>query len=74
MLTLEATAVAVATLSGLATGIGEALTWFWGIFTDLMQSIASNPLMLWGVGFAIVAGVIGLALKVVRKFGIKSRR
>ena len=66
--------VAIASLSSLATSIGTAATWFWGVFTDLIVTIASNDLMLWPVVFAIVAGTVGLAIKVVRKFGLKGRR
>lgn len=66
--------VAIASLSGLATSIGTAATWFWGVFTDLIVTIASNDLMLWPVVFAIVAGTVGLAIKVVKKFGLKGRR
>lgn len=67
-------AVTIASLTEIASGIGTALTWFWTIFGDLVNSIASNSLLLWGCGFAIVTGAIGLAVKVIRKFGIKSRR
>lgn len=66
--------VTLATLSNLATAIGSALTWFWTIFTNLINSIASNDILLWSVGFAIVAGAVFAAVKVIRKFGIKSRR
>lgn len=66
--------VAMATLTQLATDIGTAATWFWGVFTDLIEMISSNNLLLWPVVFAIVAGTVGLAIKVVRKFGLKGRR
>lgn len=68
------TTVALASLASLASAIGEAATWFWGVFTDLIETIASNDLLLWPVIFAIVAGVTGLAIKVIRRFGIKGRR
>lgn len=68
------TTVAIASLSNIATGIGPVSTWFWGIFTDFVDMIAKNDLLLWMVIFAIVAGTVGLAIKVVRKFGIKGRR
>ena len=63
-----------ADLSSIITGIGNVSAWFWGSFTDLVDMIGSNSLLLWSVIFAIVAGSLGLALKVVRKFGIKGRR
>lgn len=66
--------VTLASLAGIATAITSAATWFWGVFTDLIETIASNDLLLWPVIFAIVAGVTGLAIKVVRRFGLKGRR
>lgn len=64
----------MADLSGLATDIGSVSTWFWGLFKDFIEMISSNNLLLWSVAFAIVAGSVGLAIKVVRKFGLKGRR
>lgn len=68
------TSVAIASLTELIGGIKPALTFIWSIFSSLVNTIASNPLLLWSVGFAIVAGAIGIALAVVRKFGLKGRR
>ncbi len=64
----------MADLTGLATDIGSVSTWFWGLFKDFIEMISSNNLLLWSVAFAIVAGSVGLAIKVVRKFGLKGRR
>lgn len=66
--------VTIASLTEIASGIGSALTWFWTIFGTLMDTITSNPLILWSVAFAIVSGAVLLAIKVIRRFGIKSRR
>ena len=66
--------VSIASLTDLIGGIKPALTFIWSIFTNLVNTIASNPLLLWSVGFAIVAGTIGIGLVVVRKFGLKGRR
>lgn len=66
--------VSIASLTDLIGGIKPALTFIWSIFTNLVNTIASNPLLLWSVGFAIVAGTIGIGLAVVRKFGLKGRR
>lgn len=71
---MESTTVALATLTDVATSIGTAATWFWGVFTDLIETIASNDLILWPVILAIVSGAVGLAIKVIRKFGLKGRR
>lgn len=64
----------MANLADLASDIGSVSTWFWGLFKDFIEMISSNNLLLWSVAFAIVAGSVGLAIKVVRKFGLKGRR
>lgn len=64
----------MADLSNIVSGISSVSTWFWGLFTDFIEMIATNDLLLWSVLFAIVAGSIGVAIKVVRKFGIKGHR
>ena len=66
--------VTLASLTELISGIGSAMTWFWGIFTDLINTVATNSLLLYSVGLAIVIGTIGIGFKVVRKFGLKGRR
>lgn len=66
--------VAIASLTDLASSIATAAAWFWGVFTDLINTIATNNLLLWPVIFAIVAGTVGLAIKLIRKFGVKGRR
>lgn len=70
----DTTSVAIASLTELIAGIKPALAFIWSIFTNLVNTIASNPLLLWSVGFAIVAGTIGIGLAVVKKFGLKGRR
>lgn len=64
----------MADLSSIVTGVGSVSTWFWGIFDDIFDFIVSNSLILWPVIFAIVAGAIGLGIKVIRRFGIRGRR
>lgn len=64
----------MADLAGLATDIGSVSTWFWGLFQDFIGMISKNNLLLWAVAFAIVAGSVGVAIKVVRKFGLKGHK
>lgn len=64
----------MASLSNLATDIGSVSEWFWGLFQDFIEMISSNNLLLWSVAFAIVAGSVGVAIKVVRKFGLKGHK
>lgn len=66
--------VTIAALTNVASGIGSAATWFWGVFSDLINTIATNDLILWPVILAIVSGTVGLAIKVIRRFGLKGRR
>lgn len=66
--------VAIASVTDLIGQIKAALSFIWSIFGNLVDTIASNPLLLWSVGLAIVCGAIGVGLKVVRKFGLKGRR
>ena len=64
----------IASVTGLIGQIQAALQFIWGIFENLVSTIASNTLLLWAVGLAIVCGAIGVGLRVVRKFGLKGRR
>lgn len=65
---------AIASLTDIVTGIGSVSTWFWGLFQDFLDMITENSVLLWAVAFAIVAGSVGLIVKVVRKFGVKGHR
>ena len=64
----------IASVTALIGQIKAALQFVWGIFENLVNTIATNPLLLWAVGLAIVCGAIGIGLRVVRKFGLKGRR
>lgn len=64
----------MADLSSIVSGVGSVSGWFWDIFGDIFNVIVSNSLILWPVIFAIVAGAIGLGIKVIRRFGIRGRR
>jgi len=64
----------MATFTDILAGLGSITPWFWARFTDLIDLITGNSLLLWSVVMAIVAGSVGLILKVVRRFGVKGRR
>lgn len=66
--------VTMANLSGLATDIGTALTWFFGIFTNLIETVATNNILLWSCILAIVAGAVFFGVKLLRRFGLKGRK
>ena len=64
----------MADLSSIVSGIGDVSTWFWGRFTDFLGIITSNSLILWAVIFSVVAASIYGLLKVIRRFGVKTKR
>jgi len=66
--------MALATFTDIIAGLQMVSAWFWLRFTDIIDLIAGNSLLLWSVVMAIVAGSVGLIMKVVRKFGVKGRR
>ena len=68
------TSVTIANLSSLIGGIKAALVFIWSIFETLVNTIASNPLLLWSTGLAIVCGTVLIGIGVVKKFGLKGRR
>lgn len=66
--------VIVADLGSVVSGITSVSDWFWGLFTDFFTMITTNAVLLWPVIFAMVAGSVYLAVRVIRKFGLKGRR
>ena len=64
----------IASVTAVIGQVQAALQFIWSIFGNLVETVASNPLLLWSVGLAIVCGSIGVGLRVVRKFGLKGRR
>lgn len=64
----------MADMSSIISGVGSASTWFFGLFSDMIDMIVANNLLLFSVLFAIVAGTVGLVIRVIRKFGLKGRR
>lgn len=71
---METSTVQLADITTLIEGIKAGLSFIWSLFGDLVNTIASNPLLAWSVGLAIVCGSIGIALAVVKAFGLKGRR
>lgn len=65
--------VGFASITTIVQGISTVGSWFFGLFTDFVNMIGSNSLLLYTVIVAIAVGVVGLLYKVVKGFGIKSR-
>lgn len=74
MITMETTPVSLANIANLVSGMKEAMAWIWSLFTRIVETIASNDLLLYPVLLFIVTGAIALVIKIVRAFGMKSRR
>lgn len=66
--------VYMAVLTTLISGITEASTFIFGLFTDFIDMIATNDILLYLVLFSMVAGSVGLVISLIRRFGLKGRR
>ena len=55
-------------------GVGSAGQMVWGLFSEFLTMITSNALIFIPVGLAVLAGGIGIAVKMVRKFGVRGKR
>lgn len=64
----------MADLSNLITNLGTGITWLFGMFNRFITEISSNDLLLYPVLVFLVMGAITLVIRIVRKFGMKSRR
>lgn len=64
----------MADLSNLITNMGVGIKWLFGMFTSFINEIASNDLLLYPVLLFLVMGAVTLVIRIVRKFGMRSRR
>lgn len=64
----------MADLSGLISGMGSASTWIFSLFNRFIQTITNLDLLLYPVLLAIVIAAVYLVIRIVRKFGMRSRR
>lgn len=60
-------------LKTLIDGIQSAATWIFSLFAKVVDTITSQPLLLYPVLFFITMGAIGLVIGIVKKFGMKPR-
>lgn len=61
-------------ITGIITSITTVSTWVWGLFSDFLGMIIANPLIAFPILFAILAGGVGVVLKMVKKFGVRGKR
>ena len=64
----------LAPLENLIGGIKAAVAWIFSLFSKFITIISSNDLLLYPVLLCIVISAVSLAIKIVRKFGMKSKR
>ena len=65
--------VSLATLDTLIAGIKSAIAWIFSLFARIVSTISTNDL-LYPVLLCMVIAAVTLAIRIVRKFGMKSRR
>lgn len=71
---MEGPSVDLATLDTLIAGIKSAIAWLFGLFARVVNTIASNDLLLYPVLLCIVISAVGLVIAIVKKFGLRPRR
>lgn len=71
---MEGPTVDLATLDTLIAGIKSAIAWLFGLFGRVVNTIASNDLLLYPVLLCIVISAVGLVIAIVKKFGLRPRR
>lgn len=64
----------LATLDSLISGIKVAIAWIFGLFGRVVNTIASNDLLLYPVLLCIVISAVGLVIGIAKKFGLRPRR
>lgn len=55
------------------SGLTSVANFFWGLFGDFLGMILSNYLIAFPILLAVLCTAVLLVVKLVRKFGIKSR-
>ena len=50
------------------------VTGFFDTFVDFINFVTNEPLLMFGLSFAAVAGLTGLIFRASRRLGFKSRR
>lgn len=64
----------VESVQSIITGMGTAGAFVWSLFTQFLSVITENALIFVPVLMAILFGAIGIAVKVLRRFGVKGVR
>lgn len=70
----DAGEISLASLDTLIDGIKAAIAWIFSLFARIVTTISTNNLLLYPVLLCMVIAAVTLAIRIVRKFGMKSRR
>lgn len=70
----DAGEISLASLDTLIDGIRAAIAWIFSLFARIVTTISTNNLLLYPVLLCMVIAAVTLAIRIVRKFGMKSRR
>ncbi|MCH5315282.1 MAG: hypothetical protein J1E81_05160 [Eubacterium sp.] len=71
---MDSSGVSLATLDILIAGIKSAVAWIFGLFSTVVNTIASNDLLLYPVLLTMVIAAISLVVVIIKKFGLRPRR
>lgn len=66
--------IALATFTNITDGLSESFDFVSSSIDSFIGAIVGEELLLWPVIFALATGVVGLVIKIIRKFGFKGRR
>lgn len=64
----------MADLAGLMNGMKQASSWIFTLFSRVVSEITSNDLLLYPVLLCIVIAAVWLVIRIVKSFGMRSRR
>lgn len=61
-------------IAAIITSITTVANWVWSLFADFLTMIIQNPLIAFPVLFAVLAGGVGVVLRMIKKFGVRGKR
>ena len=61
-------------VTAIITSLTTVATWVWSLFSDFLTMIIQNPLIAFPILFAVLAGGVGVVLRMIKKFGVRGKR
>lgn len=71
---MEETGTLLSGVEAIITQMGTVNTFVWGLFQKFLTMIMENPLIAFPVLFAVLAAAVAIAVRVVRRFGVRGKR